>query len=98
MKSIQDVITEQIQSYNEVADEKIDTANGEESVIYGKGSPLDSVGFVSLMLDIEQAVADELNIDITLVDARAMSQKHSPFRTIKSLAEYIGKLSEQGDE
>ncbi len=89
MDKVIQIILDQIQQYNEIADTPIDTGAGEESVLFGSGSPLDSTGFVSLMLDIEQAVSDAFQKDIALVDARAMSQKNSPFRTVGSLAQYI---------
>ena len=59
---------------------------------FGVGSSLDSLALVNLIVVIEQKVEDELNVSITIADERAMSQKHSPFRTIGSLADYIEML------
>lgn len=89
MKDIARIILEQIESFNETLDDKVDVTQGTESVLLGHGSNLESVDFVSLIVDIEQAVNDEFDTSITLVDAYAMSQKHSPFRTVGTLAEYI---------
>ena len=33
-----------------------------------------------------------MGVTITLADEKAMSQKQSPFRNVKSLANYIGEL------
>ena len=61
----------------------------ENSVIYGDNSPLDSLALVSLIVAVEQNIEDEFGISITLADERAMSQENSPFRSVRSLADYV---------
>jgi len=56
------------------------------------GGALDSVGLVSLIVELEQQIADRDEASITIADDRAMSQKRSPFRTIGSLADYVQGL------
>ena len=63
-----------------------------ETRLFGKGGLLDSLGLVTVILDIEQRLAEEHGIAITLADDRAMSQKRSPFRTVGSLADYAALL------
>ena len=63
-------------------------------VLFGEGGVLASVDFVTLVLDIEEAVETVTGQSVTLADERAMSQKHSPFRTVGTLAEYIAELLE----
>src|SRR6516162_2535925 len=55
-----------------------------EAELYGRGSPLDSIGLVRLVVEIETAIEDEYGISVVLADDRAMSQERSPFRTIGS--------------
>lgn len=98
MDKVIQIILDQIHQYNELADAPINTGAGQASVLFGQGSPLDSIGFVSLMLDIEQAVSDAFQKNIALVDARAMSQKNSPFRTVGSLAKYIDDALKEADD
>ena len=88
------LITTQVQSYNHNLDEPVDLSGGADSVLFGEGGVLTSVDFVTLVLDIEEAVEDATGKSITLADERAMSQKHSPFRTVGSLANYIEELLE----
>ena len=57
--------------------------------IFGRGSKLDSLGLVNLIVAVEQNIEDEFDVTITLADERAISQKNSPFRTIGSLLDYI---------
>jgi acyl carrier protein len=60
--------------------------------LLGPQSVLDSLHLVSLLIAIEREVADTIGMTLTLADERALSMKESPFRTIQSLASYIGVL------
>ena len=66
-----------------------------DSVLYGSKGKLDSLGLINLVVAIEQNIEDDFDITITLADERAMSQEHSPFRTIKTLTDYIEILLEE---
>ena len=67
----------------------------EESALFGKDGILDSIGLVSLVVAIEQAIEDQYDTSISLADERALSQKRSPYKTIGSLAEYATRLLER---
>jgi len=60
--------------------------------LFGRKGFLDSYGLVALLAEIEGVIDDEHEIDITLADERAMSQKTSPFRSVGSLTHYIEQL------
>ena len=59
------------------------------------GENLDSMGIVFLVTDLESRISDDLDVDLTLADERAMSQKTSPFRSVKTLANYVSSLIEE---
>jgi acyl carrier protein len=59
-----------------------------DAPLFGSDSPLDSLGLVSLLIDIEEALSDR-GFDVTLGDAKAMSRSASPFRNVPVLVEYI---------
>jgi hypothetical protein len=61
------------------------------AAIFGDGSPLDSLGLVSLLIEIEDQLAAR-GLSVSLSDERAMSQKRSPFRDVPSLVNYIQML------
>jgi acyl carrier protein len=61
------------------------------AAIFGDGSPLDSLGLVSLLIEIEDQLAAR-GLPISLSDERAMSQKRSPFRDVPSLVAYVQTL------
>jgi acyl carrier protein len=68
------------------------TPIGADTRLFGGDSPLDSTALVSLIIEVEQQVSETYGIDTVIADDRAMSQAHSPFRTIGSLADYIETL------
>ena len=81
-------ITDAIRQINlaRLPDQQLETQP--DSLIFGQDSPLDSLGLVALVIDIEDALLDE-GIEVSLSDEKTMSQRNSPFRTVETLAHYI---------
>ncbi len=88
LSSLQDVLSQRGGSPTEPM--------GESTHLIGSGGVLDSLGLVTLIVDLEQKLADEYGLPLTLADERAMSQTNSPFRTIRALADHIRLLVEEG--
>ena len=63
-----------------------------ETRLLGSQSVFDSMHLVSLIVAIEWEVEDIFGVALTLADERALSMAASPFRSIQSLADYIGIL------
>lgn len=61
------------------------------ALIFGTGSRLDSLGLVSLLIEVEEALQDAGH-EVTLSDARAMSQNRSPFRDVPALVAFIASI------
>jgi hypothetical protein len=59
--------------------------------VFGSGSPLDSMGLVSLIIDIEELLFEK-GYPVTLSDERAVSQKRSPFKDVPAMVAYINTL------
>jgi acyl carrier protein len=57
--------------------------------LYGPSGTLDSLGLVSLVLDVEEAVNARTGYGLVLADERAVSQRRSPFRDVASLADHV---------
>jgi acyl carrier protein len=68
----------------------------EETVIVGPDAVIDSIGVVSLIVDIEQRLEMDHRISITLANDRAMSQRNSPFRTPAILADHVLATAAEG--
>jgi acyl carrier protein len=64
-------------------------AVNEDTVIVGPNAVIDSIGVVSLIVDIEQRLEMDHQVSITLANDRAMSQRNSPFRTVAVLSDHI---------
>ena len=67
-------------------------ARAEGTVLLGEKGGLDSLGLVTLIVAAEQRLGDSFGDAVTLADEKAMSQKHSPFRTVGTLADYTETL------
>ena len=59
--------------------------------IFGDPSPLDSLGLVALLIEIEERLADR-GMTITLANERALSRARSPFRDVPTLVTYLEEL------
>ena len=77
--------------------ESLKTATPETPMI-GIKSDVDSITLVSIIVDVEERLADYLDLELVLADERAMSQRRSPFRNAKTLAEYVFELQQQSQE
>jgi acyl carrier protein len=62
---------------------------GEHTILYGAGGLLDSLGLVTLTLELESQVNRTVGSEIVISDDRALLLDESPFRTIGSLADYV---------
>ena len=63
-----------------------------DAPLYGKHGRLESIDVVTLIMEVEDQIQNELGISITIADDRAMSQQNSPFLTIQTLTDYVAEL------
>ena len=89
---IVDVIVAALHNLNQEFDESERFQVHENMALFGRESALDSMGLVSLVMDVEFMLNERYGIDVNLADERAMSMKNSPFRSVQSLADYIYTL------
>jgi acyl carrier protein len=73
------------------------SAVGEDTPIVGPGAVIDSIGVVSLIVDVEQRLEMDHQVSVTLANDRAMSQKNSPFRTAGVLADHVIATAREGE-
>jgi len=90
-----EIVTACLKSVLEQADTAVDKIT-EDTVIVGPDAVLDSIGVVSLIVDIEQHLQMEHDVTVILASEKAMSQKNSPFRTVGVLAAHVVESIEQG--
>lgn len=65
------------------------------SPLVGGDAVLSSMALVSYVVDVEAMVADEQDVEVVLVNEKALSRSESPFRTIDTLADYVIELVEE---
>lgn len=86
------IIYQVMDEENEIRGKGEQLVKSVETAFLSKNGVLDSLGLVNFIVSTEEKIADCTGISITIADARAMSQKHSPFRTVDTLADYIVEL------
>jgi acyl carrier protein len=64
----------------------------EQTRLFGEASPLDSIGLVTLMADLEDDIHQAAGVWVTIADEKAMSRLTSPFRRVGLLADHIVEL------
>lgn len=96
LNSILEKVIEAVQELNDQLEENQKVGLAPDTVLFGRGGKLDSLGLVNLIVLVEEKTLDAFDAQISLADERAISQKNSPFRTIQSLAEYIQVLLKEG--
>ena len=86
-----------IRSLIETDPETFDNSLNDDTPIFGTKGNLDSLGLVSLLVNLEQNIEDKYGIPITIADEKAMSLKNSPFRTINTLTEYLNGIINENE-
>lgn len=61
----------------------------DDTVLVGTDAVLDSIGVVSLIVEVEQRLEAEQGVSVTLANDKAMSAKNSPFRTVGVLSDHV---------
>lgn len=70
----------------------------DSTVLFGDNGILDSMALVSFITDLEEALSDELNLDVIIANEKAMSRSNSPFKSISNLSEFIVNLDNINNE
>lgn len=93
MKELLYLVLEVVKEVGEDRENKALVEATEDTLLFGEN--LDSMGIVFLVTDLEEKISDEIGVDIILADERAMSQRTSPFRSVKTLAKYTQILIDE---
>ena len=84
---ILNLVIELVKEIGEEKEQKILVTPTESTRLLG--DTLNSIELVMLIAELEQRIADQFNVQLILADDRAMSQRTSPFRSVKTLVQYI---------
>ena len=80
-----------IEVVRQIADERgIDVAEVDsETVLIGPEAFLDSVGLVSVVMEIEARLEEDFGAEASLTSDAAMSRERSPLRTIGTIRDFV---------
>jgi acyl carrier protein len=85
---IQTIILVALHMANQAREDDQQLPVSPDARLFGDGGPLDSMGLVALIIDIEDAL-QVAGYHIILTNERAMSRTQSPFKDVPSLIAYI---------
>ena len=83
------MIEESIAEINEGRDTAQRIPVSEDLVIFGGGSPLDSLDFVNLVAMLEERIETDAGKIVSLTESMFEPEGGQPFRSIASLADYL---------
>jgi acyl carrier protein len=63
-----------------------------DAPLYGSSGKLESLDFVTLIMEVEEKLNAEFGTDITIADDNLLSKEKSPFSTLGTLIEYLQEL------
>ena len=63
-----------------------------EAPLYGAGGHLESLDFVTLIMEVEERINAEFATNITIADGNLLSKEKSPFSNLGSLIEYLERI------
>jgi acyl carrier protein len=66
-----------------------------DAPLYGAGGKLESLDFVTLIMEVEEKVNAEFGTDITIADENLLSKQKSPFSSLRTLIEYLDEVLQQ---
>ncbi len=89
-EKITKIILEAVEKINISLECKLNIMDGLKCDLY-QNNKIDSISLVTLISLVEDAIEDELDIQIIIADEKAISQKNSPFLTVDTLASYVTK-------
>ncbi len=66
-----------------------------DAPLYGASGKLESLDFVTLVMEVEEKIKAEFGVDITIADENLLSKEKSPFSSLRTLIEYLEELLKQ---
>jgi len=67
----------------------------DDTVLVGNDAVIDSLGVVSLIVEIEQRLESGHGVSVTLANDKAMSARSSPFRTVGVLTDHAIAMAQE---
>jgi acyl carrier protein len=68
-----------------------------DAPLYGTGGKLESLDFVTFIMEVEEKIKTEFGVDLTIADENLLSKEKSPFSNLRTLIEYLEELLKKED-
>jgi acyl carrier protein len=94
-QEIYEIVQNQLSTLNETLPDDQKFSVTQNTILFGKGSSIDSMSLVSVIVDLESYFFDEKGIEISLTDDKAMTREISPFDNVTNLVDYLNELINQ---
>jgi acyl carrier protein len=95
-ENAQTIVDRAIERLNELLDPENAIAKQPETILLGPGGKLDSMGFVNLVVALEEELKSSLGLDLSLMDALYADQKWSERGlTVGGLAILLERLASE---
>jgi acyl carrier protein len=66
-----------------------------DAPLYGVGGKLESLDFVTFIMEVEEKIKTEFGLDITIADENLLSKEKSPFSSLRTLIVYLEEVLKQ---
>ena len=93
---VQQAILSAIDEINDDLPEVDKVPRSIDTVLFGIGGNLDSLGLVRLLVATENNIEEQFQTKIIIADEHMMAQEKNPFDTVSTLAEYVSSLLDEG--
>jgi len=81
-----------VDSLNEQLPKGVEIEKSLDAPLYGASGKLESLDFVTLIMEVEEKINAEFHTEITITDEHLLSKQKSPFSTLGTLVEYLDDL------
>src|SRR5438093_13605248 len=78
-----------VDSLNEQLPDGVAIEKSLDAPLYGAGGKLESLDFVTLIMEVEEKINAEFGTEITIADENLLSKQNSPFSTLGTLIDYL---------
>jgi acyl carrier protein len=84
-----------VDELNEQLPKGVSVEKSLDAPLYGAAGKLESLDFVTFVMEVEEKIKAEFGVDITIADEHLLSKKQSPFSSVRTLIEYLKEVLKQ---
>jgi len=88
-ESLARCIKDGLDEVNMTRDVKIPTDTPDALLLYGEGGLFESMQLINFLMVVEEKIAEQLGITLSIVSEKAISRQVSPFSRVSTLVDYL---------